>query len=68
MELKNNVDGIIYLSSFSCGIDSLISEILKTHLKEIPMMMLKLDEHRGQAGLQTRLEAFSDLLDKRRSA
>lgn len=68
LELKNHVDGIIYLSSFSCGIDSFISEILKTYLKDIPMMILKLDEHRGQAGLETRLEAFADLLDKRRSA
>ena len=66
--LKNEVDGIIYLSSFSCGPDAFIAEILKEHIKEIPVMVLKLDEHKGEAGFDTRLEAFADLLERRRTA
>ncbi len=67
MCLKNQIDGIIYLSSFSCGPDAFIIELLKEHIKEIPVMVLKLDEHKGEAGYETRLEAFADLLEHRRS-
>lgn len=66
MHLKNQIDGIIYLSSFSCGPDAFIIELLKEHIKEIPVMILKLDEHKGEAGYETRLEAFADLLKYRR--
>ena len=34
----------------------------------IPILSLVLDEHTGEAGLQTRLEAFVDLLDQKRKA
>ncbi len=64
--LKDEVDGIIYLSSFSCGIDSFITEMLKIYAGDTPLMILKLDEHRGRAGFETRIEAFADLLEKRR--
>lgn len=63
---RDKVDGIIYLSSFSCGLDSFIIEMIKNHVTEVPVMVLKLDEHRGEAGFETRLEAFADLLEKRR--
>lgn len=66
MYIHDKVDGIIYLSSFSCGIDSFIIEMLKSHLADVPMMVLKLDEHRGEEGYDTRIEAFSDLLERRR--
>jgi len=55
-------DGVVHLSSFNCGCDSIVStlyhEIL--HEKKIPCMTLVLDEHAGQAGVDTRLEAFTD--------
>jgi predicted nucleotide-binding protein (sugar kinase/HSP70/actin superfamily) len=58
-------DGIIYLSSFSCGIDSVVTELIKSELEDFPLMVLKLDEHTGEAGFDTRLEAFSDMLKRR---
>lgn len=58
-------DGIIYLSSFSCGIDSVVTELIKSEIEEFPFMVLKLDEHTGEAGFDTRLEAFSDMLKRR---
>jgi predicted nucleotide-binding protein (sugar kinase/HSP70/actin superfamily) len=58
-------DGIVYLSSFSCGIDSVVTELIQNEVDEYPFMVLKLDEHTGQAGFDTRLEAFSDLLKRR---
>lgn len=66
LHLRGEVDGIIYLSSFSCGPDAFIVEMLKQYVKGVPLLVLKLDEHRGEAGFETRIEAFVDLLEKRR--
>jgi predicted nucleotide-binding protein (sugar kinase/HSP70/actin superfamily) len=59
------VDGIIYLSSFSCGIDSVVTELIKNEVGDFPYMVLKFDEHTGEAGVDTRIEAFSDMLKRR---
>jgi predicted nucleotide-binding protein (sugar kinase/HSP70/actin superfamily) len=58
-------DGILYLSSFSCGIDSVVTELIACAVGDFPMMVLKLDEHTGEAGFDTRLDAFSDMLKRR---
>jgi predicted nucleotide-binding protein (sugar kinase/HSP70/actin superfamily) len=58
------VDGIIYISSFACGIDSVIVELIKDKIGDFPFMILKLDEHTGEAGLDTRVEAFVDMLER----
>lgn len=62
---KRGIDGVIYLSSFSCGTDSFTVEMLKNNLKGLPMLVLKLDEQRGEAGFDTRLEAFAEILKGR---
>lgn len=66
------IDGIIYLMSFGCGVDSFISDLAMRRLRsdsQIPFMILTLDEHSGEAGLNTRLEAFIDMINlKRHSA
>ena len=64
--MKDQVDGIVYLSSFSCGQDPFIIELIKKYADELPIIVLKLDEHKGTAGFDTRLEAFADLLERRR--
>lgn len=58
------VDGVIYLSSFSCGIDSVTAELLKNRIAgmNVPFLLLKLDEQTGEAGYDTRLEAFESVL------
>lgn len=61
------VDGIIYISSFACGIDSVVIELVKEKIGNFPFMVLKIDEHTGEAGLDTRIEAFVDMLERRRS-
>jgi predicted nucleotide-binding protein (sugar kinase/HSP70/actin superfamily) len=61
-------DGMIYLSSFGCGPESLVGELLARWAKrrrDIPFMPLTIDEHTGAAGLVTRLEAFTDMLLRR---
>ena len=65
MSMSDTVDGIIYLSSFSCGVDAFVSDMLRLHLGDIPFMVLKLDEHKGNVGLETRIEAFADMLERR---
>ncbi|MHB1652239.1 MAG: acyl-CoA dehydratase activase-related protein [Desulfitobacteriaceae bacterium] len=61
------VDGLIYLSCFGCGIDSMtqdmVARVARNNHK--PYMMLTLDEHSGEAGLVTRLEAFLDMTERR---
>lgn len=59
---QNLIDGIIFLSCFSCGIDTIIMEVIKEDFPNIPLLSLKLDEHTGDAGIDTRIEAFSDMI------
>lgn len=61
---KRIVDGIIYISSFACGIDSVVVELIKDRIENFPFMILKIDEHTGEAGLDTRVEAFVDMLER----
>ena len=68
--LKGNVDGIIALSAFGCGPDSLMVDEIAYHCKEIgmPLIHLTIDEHTGEAGFITRLEAFVDMLFRKKRA
>jgi len=61
--------GVILLTSFGCGIDSFIGNMILRHLqkKGLPYLNLTLDEHTGEAGLNTRIEAFTDMLRWRRT-
>ncbi|NLW59069.1 MAG: hypothetical protein GX073_01835 [Firmicutes bacterium] len=65
---KQRVEGIIYLSAFACGPEALIGELVKKEAKVagLPLLQLALDEHSGEAGLVTRIEAFIDLLQRKR--
>ncbi|WP_315122286.1 acyl-CoA dehydratase activase-related protein [uncultured Clostridium sp.] len=59
------VDGIIYISTFACGIDSVVVDIVQKVTRDqsdIPFMLLTLDEHSGEAGVDTRIEAFVDMI------
>lgn len=60
------VDGIIHTTCFGCGPNSLVGEMLQQRIKQVPFLMLTVDEHSGQAGQQTRLEAFIDLLERKK--
>jgi len=69
LHMQNNpaIDGIIYMACFGCGPDSIIGELIERKVKDKPFMMITIDEHTGEAGLVTRLEAFCDMLRRRRS-
>lgn len=62
--LKYDIAGAIEISSFACGCDAVLKEFVEKEFKEakIPFLYLIIDEHTGEAGFQTRLEAFLDTL------
>ncbi|MDK2984665.1 MAG: hypothetical protein PWQ96_307 [Clostridia bacterium] len=63
-----SVKGIIYLCSFGCGPDSLVGDLVERNIhrqEKKPFMLLTIDEHTDEAGIQTRLEAFLDMIDRR---
>ncbi len=53
---------MILVGSFECGPESIIESYIEEEAQRqgIPLMLLTLDEHSGEAGLVTRLEAFMD--------
>jgi predicted nucleotide-binding protein (sugar kinase/HSP70/actin superfamily) len=59
------VSGIIHVSSFGCGPDSLVGEMMERFARRsgLPHLFLNLDEHTGEAGIITRVEAFVDMLE-----
>ena len=59
---KSQYNGIIQIAAFNCGCDSMMIETFRPVIneKKIPYMVLIIDEHSAQAGLDTRLEAFID--------
>jgi len=70
--LSGGVDGVVFLTSFKCGIDALLQEFIKRRLKvrggsSIPLLILSFDEHTGREGLTTRLEAFRDVMEQRKA-
>jgi predicted nucleotide-binding protein (sugar kinase/HSP70/actin superfamily) len=67
--LDKGIGGIIFLVSFPCGPDSLTIEMAIKKIKnKIPVMVLVLDELQAEAGLQTRLESFVDILKMQKDA
>ena len=70
--LSGGVDGVVFLTSFKCGIDALLQEFIKRRLKvrggsSTPLLLLSFDEHTGREGLITRLEAFRDVMEMKKS-
>lgn len=56
------VDGIILISSFPCGPDSLMNEQISHKIKKIPLITLLFEDLNNEAGIITRLESFIDIL------
>ena len=62
--IKKDFDGIIHLLPFNCMPEVTVRPILeKIHLQSgIPFLSLSLDEQVAEAGIDTRLEAFVDVV------
>ncbi len=66
---RPDVDGVVYMTSFGCGPDSVIMEMVRREVRPAqpcPMLELVLDEHSAEAGVRTRAEAFVDSLRHQR--
>ncbi len=66
---KMGYDGVVQLAPFSC-IPEIVAKSLVPQLSKdygIPVLTLFIDEQTGAAGIQTRLEAFVDMMEQRRS-
>jgi predicted nucleotide-binding protein (sugar kinase/HSP70/actin superfamily) len=61
------IDGLVAVISFGCAPDSGLAPVLGQAARRagVPMLTLTLDEHSGEAGLVTRLEAFVDMLERK---
>ncbi len=63
------VDGIIFMISFPCGPDSIVRVLCEQEnrlMGGVPMLTLVIDEHTGEGGFLTRIEAFVDMLWRRK--
>lgn len=60
----SQIDGLIAINAFGCGPDSLMIERISRYAKDKnkPFLNLSIDEHTGEAGFITRIEAFTDML------
>lgn len=63
---RGKVDGVIFITAFPCGPDSLVNELAIRRLNDMPAINIILDELTGEAGLQTRIESFMDILNDRK--
>ncbi|MBC7324862.1 MAG: hypothetical protein H5T99_06070 [Moorella sp. (in: Bacteria)] len=65
---KSGFDGVVQLSPFTCIPEIVAKSILPRVGRDfgIPILSLSIDEQTGRAGIETRLEAFVDLLRQRR--
>lgn len=59
---ENYVDGVILISSFPCGPDSLMNEQITRKINKIPIITLLFEDLNNDAGMITRLESFIDIL------
>ncbi|MDR3161145.1 MAG: acyl-CoA dehydratase activase-related protein, partial [Spirochaetaceae bacterium] len=58
---------VTYITNFSCAPDSFILHYLKWVMGQKPFLVLELDSHSADAGVDTRVEAFLDIIDGYRS-
>lgn len=51
--------GAVIVTNFGCGPDAFVDRYLEYELRETPHLLIELDDHQAEAGMLTRLEAFS---------
>jgi predicted nucleotide-binding protein (sugar kinase/HSP70/actin superfamily) len=67
--LESGIDGVIGIMTFGCGPDSLMMDMVRrqsARLKTSTFMCLTLEEHTAEAGIVTRVEAFLDMIQRRK--
>lgn len=61
---RPGVCGMVHVAAFGCGPDSMTGVLIERYARfaGMPFLNLTLDEHTGEAGIVTRLEAFLDMV------
>lgn len=61
---SKTIDGMIHITAFGCGPDSIIGKMMEIDCEEsdLPFMTVRVDEHTGDNHVNTRLEAFTDMI------
>ena len=57
----DKINGIIFISSFPCGLDSLVNELVMRKLDK-PYINIILDDNSISGGIETRIESFIDIV------
>jgi len=65
---KKGIDGVLHIMPFTCMPELVASAVINriSKDKEYPVLSMTFDEHVSEANIITRLEAFVDLLERRR--
>lgn len=63
---SKDYDGIVHLLPFTCMPEIIAQNVMPSTKENIPVLSITCDEQMGKAGMLTRLEAFTDLLKRRR--
>ena len=59
---KERIDGIVFLSSFPCGVDSLVNELVLRRITK-PYINIVIDDLESMGGIETRIESFIDIIN-----
>jgi predicted nucleotide-binding protein (sugar kinase/HSP70/actin superfamily) len=62
-----HLDGLVHLAPFTCMPEIIAQNIMPSIKEDIPVLTLLFDEQTAKPGMLTRLEAFVDLLKRRRN-
>ncbi|MEO0082242.1 MAG: acyl-CoA dehydratase activase-related protein [candidate division WOR-3 bacterium] len=72
MAAERTVMGLVLATSFACGTSAVTNELIHRAVararSDLPVLTVIFDEHTAEAGLQTRLESFAELLQMRQNA
>lgn len=60
---KEKIDGILFITTFPCCIDSLVNELVMRKLDK-PYLNLVIDDQDGTSGIETRIESFVDIIEQ----
>lgn len=64
---KKDIDGVLFISSFPCGPDSLANELAMRRI-DLPYLNIIIDDIDALTGIETRIESFIDIIDAKKQS
>lgn len=64
--IEGLIDGVIFITSFPCALDSIANVLAMKKLK-IPSIQLIVDDETSLVGFETRIESFIDILERNKT-